>query len=181
MTNFADWAIQKHKDANHHYDGDVPYRIHLDLTYKTALVYERLFPKHNNESVNTMKCACYGHDLMEDTRTSYNDIYSQLMSSGLDSLDARKTAEIIRAVTNDMRGRNRKERLSDQVYTDIKETTGALFVKLCDRAANLQYSKMFGTRMFEVYKSEHQHFKTRLYDETYKPMFELIDTLILVP
>jgi hypothetical protein len=47
-------------------------------------------------------------------------------------------ADIIYAVTND-KGKNRKERAGVKYYEGIRKTPGAVFVKLCDRIANVQY------------------------------------------
>ena len=74
--------------------------------------------------------ACWGHDLIEDTRVSYNDCVKAL---------GEIPASIIYAVSNE-KGKNRKERANDKYYAGIRETPGALFVKLCDRIANVQYS-----------------------------------------
>jgi hypothetical protein len=70
-------------------------------------------------------------------------------------------ADIIYAVTNE-KGKNRKERANDKYYEGIRNTPGAVFVKLCDRIANVQYSKMTGSRMFEMYKKENDDFLTSL-------------------
>jgi hypothetical protein len=47
-------------------------------------------------------------------------------------------------------------------YEGIRNTKGAVFVKLCDRIANVQYSKMTKSRMFELYKEENDNFMTEL-------------------
>jgi len=67
-------------------------------------------------------------------------------------------ADIIYAVSNE-KGKNRKERANDKYYEGIRQTEGASFVKICDRIANVQYSKMTGSKMFEMYKKENEHFK----------------------
>lgn len=60
------------------------------------------------------------------------------------------------------KGKNRNERANDKYYEGIRETDGAVFVKLCDRIANVQYSKMTKSRMFEMYKKENVHFMDML-------------------
>jgi hypothetical protein len=55
--------------------------------------------------------------------------------------------------------------MPDFIYEDIRNTPFATFVKLCDRIANVQYSKMTGSSMFEKYKKENLHFKSKLYVE----------------
>lgn len=61
------------------------------------------------------------------------------------------------AVTNE-KGRTRVERANENYYKGIRETEGATFVKLCDRIANVQYSKMTKSSMFDKYKKENVNF-----------------------
>jgi (p)ppGpp synthase/HD superfamily hydrolase len=96
--------------------------------------------------------AVWAHDLIEDTRVSYNDVKNQL---------GEEVANIVYAVTND-KGKNRKERAGDKYYEGIRNTPGAVFVKLCDRIANVQYGKMTKSRMFEMYKKENPEFIRQL-------------------
>jgi hypothetical protein len=88
--------------------------------------------------------AAWGHDLIEDCRVSYNDVKTHL---------GQEAADIVYAVTNE-KGKNRAERANEKYYQGIRETPGAVFVKLCDRIANVQYSKMTKSRMFEMYSKE---------------------------
>lgn len=62
-------------------------------------------------------------------------------------------ADVIYALTNE-KGKNRSERANDKYYDGIKKYSGYIFVKLCDRIANVQYSKLTKSRMFEMYKTE---------------------------
>jgi (p)ppGpp synthase/HD superfamily hydrolase len=100
--------------------------------------------------------ACWGHDLVEDTRVSYNDVRSKLDDDGYSFV-----ADVVYAVTNE-KGKNRKERANDKYYEGIRNTPGAVFVKLCDRIANVQYSKLTKSRMFEMYKKENEQFMINL-------------------
>jgi (p)ppGpp synthase/HD superfamily hydrolase len=124
----------------------------------------------------TLQDACllatWGHDLIEDTRVSYNDVEAHL---------GQEAADIIYAVTNE-KGKNRKERANDKYYEGIRNTPGAVFVKLCDRIANVQYSKMTRSRMFEMYWKENDEFMTRLgyafnNSHEYSEMFEYLINL----
>ena len=51
---------------------------------------------------------------------------------------------------------------------------------MCDRIANVQYSKMTGSRMFEMYKKENDEFIVKLgYDDTNThPYFEMFSYLV---
>jgi len=118
-----------------------------------------------------MSCrkAGWGHDTIEDTRASYNDVVKHL---GQDA------ADIVYAVTNE-KGKNRSERANEKYYAGIVARPGAVFVKLCDRIANVQYGKMTGSSMYEKYRKENDHFVQSLGwdgsgDHELTPMFEYL-------
>lgn len=150
-TDKVRWIIKQHAGTNHMYDEYLPYDFHLRMVARVAEQNMDLIPDSNDGEVNTrasVLLAAYGHDLIEDTRVSYNDVKNIL---GQDA------ADIIYACTNE-KGKNRKERANEKYYEGIRNTPYATFVKLCDRIANVQYSKMTGSRMFEMYKRENESF-----------------------
>jgi (p)ppGpp synthase/HD superfamily hydrolase len=130
---------------------------------------------NNKDEYVTLRNAClvatWGHDLIEDCRVSYNDVKTHL---------GQEAADIVYAVTNE-KGKNRAERANEKYYQGIRETPGAVFVKLCDRIANVQYSKMTKSRMFEMYQKENPNFEKMLGRHTdYKhleSMFEYLENL----
>ena len=162
--NKEQWCIEQHSKTNHMYDTYLPYEFHLRMVANVAKQFEDLlddevdyftgkkeFDRGDDITV-TLRSACmtaaWGHDLIEDTRVSYNDVKEAL---------GQEAADIIYACTNE-KGKNRKERANDKYYEGIRNTPGAVFVKMCDRIANVQYSKMSGSRMFEMYKKENSSF-----------------------
>jgi (p)ppGpp synthase/HD superfamily hydrolase len=171
INNQIAWCIDQHRSTNHMYDTYLPYEFHLRMVATAANDFIHLAPKHIQ--VNCL-LAAYGHDLIEDTRVSYNDVKASL---------GEQAADIVYAVTNE-KGKNRKERANDKYYQGIRETPGAVFVKLCDRIANVQYSKMTQSRMFEMYKKENPNFIKALgYSETHElaPMFDYLNNLLSTP
>lgn len=152
MDKKINWIIEQHSSTNHFYDKYLPYEFHLRMVAHVAKQNIKLIEmscEGDIESwVEDITLAAFGHDLIEDTRVSYNDVKEVLGYTA---------AEIIYAVTNE-KGKNRKERGNDKYYEGIRNTPGAVFVKLCDRIANVQYSKMTGSRMFEMYKKENGEF-----------------------
>lgn len=170
MTNITEfqtevqWIFKQHDDTNHMYDTYLPYSFHLRMVSNVAKDYIHLLPK--NLQVPAI-LAAWGHDLIEDTRVSYNDVRKEL---GYDA------AEIVYAVSNE-KGKNRKERANDKYYKGICETTGATFVKLCDRIANVQYSKMTKSRQFGMYKEENENFTNSLKNYTGGDLEELFNYL----
>lgn len=189
------WCINQHNSTNHMYDTYLPYEFHLRMVNHVAQPWKHLLDNEvdyftgkkeivrRNDVTETLREVCllatWGHDLIEDTRVSYNDVKNQL---------GQAAADIIYAVTNE-KGKNRKERANDKYYEGIRKTPGAIFVKLCDRIANVQYSKMTGSRMFEMYKNENSEFIRRLgyFDGTLKvenfqdmellPLFNYLNSL----
>jgi len=146
---YTQWCIEQHTKTNHMYDIYLPYEFHLRMVAQVCGRHQKLLAP---DLATIVHIACWGHDLIEDTRTSYNDVKERL---GVVS------ADIVYAVSNE-KGKSRKEQANDKYYAGIRETPGAVFVKLCDRIANVQYSKMTGSRMFQMYKNENENFVTQL-------------------
>lgn len=165
------WCIEQHTKTNHWYDEYLPYEFHLRMVAQAAKDFINLIPDSNDgESTfrDNVMMAAYGHDLIEDTRVSYNDVKEVL---GV------RAADIIYAVSNE-KGKNRKERANDKYYEGIRNTPGAVFVKLADRIANVQYSKMTKSRMFEMYKKENDHFINSLGGHPQHELHPMIGYLI---
>lgn len=186
----VDWILKQHKDTNHWYDKYLPYEFHLKMVVNVYEDFKHLLPKNLytqeeemhrgsyetfDETHKVIYFACWGHDLIEDTRVSYNDVKSKLDASGYSHV-----ADIIYALTNE-KGKNRKERANDKYYEGIRSTPGAVFVKLCDRIANVQYSKMTKSSMFKKYSQENSHFEKMLGRYTdnkdLEPMFNYLENL----
>jgi len=162
------WCVDQHAKTNHWYDTYLPYEFHLRMVANVAKDFQHLLDNEvdyytgkqeidkGQDLTLTLRTAClraaWGHDLIEDTRNSYNDVKEIL---------GQEAADIIYAVSNE-KGKNRKERANDKYYEGIRNTPGAVFVKMCDRIANVQYSKMTKSRMFEMYKKENTEFTRSL-------------------
>lgn len=150
------WIVAQHESTNHKYDDYLPYEFHLRMVAKNALKFGKsavgVCSPGEDIVGKDILLAAWGHDLIEDTRVSYNDVTKAL---------GPKVADIIYALTNE-KGKDRSERANDKYYEGIRNTPGAVFVKLCDRIANVEYSKMTGSRMFEMYKKENQKFMIQL-------------------
>jgi (p)ppGpp synthase/HD superfamily hydrolase len=152
-------ATKGHNDTNHMY-GDASYTIHLAHVVDVAYRFIHLVPL---EARPYVIAACWLHDSIEDARMSFNDVRK--------ATDVR-VAEMVRAVTNYSRGRNRDERMPDFIYKEIAETDFARFVKLCDRIANIEYSGKM-----DMYEKEHDHFYKMLFHEKYLTMFLYMEYL----
>ncbi len=182
------WCIAQHEKTNHYYDTYLPYEFHLRMANQVAKEFIYLIPnlftdsdeihrgiwKEYDRTETIIELACFGHDLIEDTRTSYNECVNMLR---VGNYLRTEVADIIYAVTNE-KGKNRSERANSKYYEGIKKVNGAVFVKLCDRIANVRYSKMTKSSMYEKYKLENPNFINSLgYNDvecTLKPMFDCL-------
>ena len=182
--NMMQWCIDKHKETNHQYDKFLPYEFHLRMVDTVGQEYKLLLDgsydyfegktesqMRRDDNFISLRTAALralpGHDLIEDCRVSYNDCKSVL---------GQAAADIIYAVTNE-KGKTRGERANDKYYAGIVATPGAVFVKLCDRIANVQYGILTKSRMTEMYKKENANFIAKLgYTPEHElaPMFEAL-------
>jgi (p)ppGpp synthase/HD superfamily hydrolase len=163
-----EWILKQHTDTNHMYDKYLPYEFHLRMVVEVFKKFSHLITYEND--LPAAQLGAWGHDLIEDTRCSYNDVKQHL---------GEQAADIVYALTNE-KGKNRKERANEKYYDGIRTTPYAVFVKLCDRIANAQYSKMSGSRQHSMYKEENAAFMISLgYHEghEYQEMFDYLVSL----
>ena len=170
MKEKIEWVIKHHRDTNHLYADYLPYEYHLRMV---VVIFEKF--KHLVEEIrrDDVKLACFGHDLIEDARISYSDLKKELGEG---------VADLVYALTNE-KGKTRKERANDKYYEGIKTEKYGVFIKMCDRIANVEYSKISGSRMFDVYKKENDNFINKLGIKQYHmcyPMKEYLDKVFEV-
>jgi len=167
ISYIAATAIEWHKQVNQFYDNDKPYSIHIYLTVDYAHKYKHLIDKSNHEDVI---CACYLHDVIEDTRHTYNDVKKLCNTT---------VADIVYAVTNE-KGRNRAERANDRYYEGIRNNPLAQFVKLCDRLANVRYSFEHKSKQIKMYQKENDDFIQKIGNPLiYKEMIHELELLTI--
>lgn len=161
------YAINCHKRTNHKYDNK-PYKYHLKMVYDCALEFEYLLKGTSEQGIENILASCWTHDLIEDTRQTYNDVKKNTNQH---------IADITYALTNE-KGKTRKERANRKYYEGINKIYGAVFVKMCDRIANVRYSKSIKSSMFDMYSKENDSFLTNLFIEGYPYEFLYKDMII---
>lgn len=184
VKEVASFASQAHADVNHLRDGE-PYSWHLQDTWIVAAAH------YNKVDVGlpdyVVYAACWCHDLLEDTRLSYNDLTKGLYRiakkhfTGPDTKIrkiVRDIVEIVYALT-DEKGRTRKERKPPHYYKAIRETPGASFVKYCDRISNVIYaSSCENERMCKVYLDEMEDFLKSVSIPGYAVIEDYLESLV---
>lgn len=163
------FAIEAHHKTNHLYDGK-PYSVHLSMVAMYGLKHIDIIPLLME---NNVMDACWLHDTIEDCRLTYNDIKE---------VAGDFTADIVYAVTNE-KGKNRKERANEKYYEGIRNTPYAIYVKLCDRLANVEYSVHTKSKMLDVYRKENESFLESLFPDytvsiMYHAMINELDNLL---
>lgn len=170
-------------ECNQKYNKTLPYSFHLDMVYEQA----KLFPEYWQFGDLAIVISLYGHDSIEDARLTYNDLINIKFPYPLaySDFDVRKeAADIIYACTEE-KGKNRLERHSDQYYKELMENSKAVFVKLCDVLANVKFSLLTNSSMFEKYKEEwNTSFKPKLiqygYNVTYETMVNYMESIFTI-
>jgi (p)ppGpp synthase/HD superfamily hydrolase len=146
---FKEIASEIHARTNHFYDKIQPYSLHLQMVVDWAEQYIHYIPEQDRADVYA---ACWLHDTIEDCRKTYNDI-KEIAGEGV--------AEVVYALTNE-KGRTRKDRGNDKYYQGINDCVHAPFIKVCDRLANMQYSKDSGSKMYQMYLKELDSFVSKI-------------------
>lgn len=176
--NFIAFCYHRHDViCNQKYDDTLPYSFHLECVVKNVEKFIHLIDGEHigvgliNER-DWVKMAAAGHDLMEDARMTYNDIKDMVGSY---------IANIIYCCTEE-KGRNREERHSEKYIHLLCSNKLAVFVKLCDIAANVKYSLLTNSSMFDKYRDEFPVFKTKVspYHLEYRELFDYIDKLLAI-
>ncbi len=162
------FAIEAHTNVNHLYDGK-PYATHLAMVAHFAYEFQLVVGKQN---LPTAIASCWLHDTIEDCRLTYNDI---------SAVAGTTVADVVYAVSNE-KGKTRADRANDLYYQGIRNTKLALFVKLCDRIANVQYSKETNSVKLQMYQQENSHFIAALFPNQqyleYEPMVNYLKKLL---
>jgi len=159
LNRFYKFAVDRHDIyCNQKYDKKLPYSFHLEMVAKQASLFASKVIR--DEDIYLVLSGCYGHDLIEDARLTYNDILN---------VWGYELAEIIYLCTH-----------SKQYYEELATNELAVFVKLCDIIANVKYSLLTNSTMLDKYRTEYSKVTDYLYLEKYDEMFKYLDKLFAV-
>ena len=142
----ADYAEKCHNEANCTYDKGQSYMVHVNMVVDLVDVYKTIFIQPIDRDLTI--AAAYCHDLIEDTKESYNDVSAVI---GNDATD------VVLAVT-DVSAENR---LMKHLLTMGKTVMNyrAIILKMCDICANATYSRKHGSSMYKKYVEEYAYRK----------------------
>lgn len=163
----SDYAYKEHFKANSKYDGG-PYGQHLEDVYFWAEYFIHLVPKNKRASV---LAACYTHDLIEDCNCTKEEISK--------AVGDKYVGELTQLLTT-KNYPTHEERMNEEYYKQVYSDKNALFIKLCDRLANVSFKNHYkinhkGKKILQRYKKEYPEFKHNLYYMKYHEIFKLIE------
>lgn len=152
------FAVQWHGDQKY---GDYPYVYHLDQVARIVDVYvdeyisalassmpDRVLTSADKRTIiNTLRVVAYLHDVLEDTKTDYSTI-EHIFGEGV--------ADTVVNLTDEP-GENRRLRKLN-TWHKIRRTNASVYIKLCDRLANVQN----GGKL-DMYRKEFPVFQAALY------------------
>ncbi len=128
ILDAKEYAVEKHEGVGQKY-GDLPYSVHLEGVFIVGVRFGYILGDVGCRE--EVFASLWLHDVIEDCRVTYNDLRRRFPE---------RVCELVYAVTNE-KGRNREERASEVYYRGIRDCEWAVFVKLCDRIANVEKSK----------------------------------------
>lgn len=160
------YAFNAHEQTNHRYNGS-PYAVHLVMVQQYVEQFINKLPVSKWEIVRS---AAWLHDVIEDCRKTYNDV-----KNGFGA----EVADLVYALTNE-KGKNRAERGNEDYYAGIKLIPHGGFIKICDRLANVAFSKYSKSPMLGMYEREHDAITKKLWSAGTMYMFEEFHSLFQI-
>jgi len=166
LRDAADFGPKIHAERGLTYS-DLPYQVHLQMVVNFGNYFRPLL-NISQEEFYEVVMALWLHDTVEDCGISYGFIEKRY---------GKAVAEYVWSVTGF--GRNRKER-NACVQPKIKGNLIPTFIKMCDRLANVTFSKFFdpGSRMYGLYVVEWKEFKEKYWLKELEQMFDYMDKMI---
>lgn len=141
------FALQRHGNQRH---GSLHIKDHLeDVAQHVATHYNDYIC---NRDMDDVVAAAYLHDVMEDTKTTLDELEAQFP----------ETVTSLVTLLTDKHGRSRIERHL-RTYHAIRQDNDALLIKLCDRRHNHARSLKHGEHWLAMYEREYNYFKFALW------------------
>lgn len=161
--------------CNQKYGNYLPYSFHLKAVVAQAEKYSYLLKDKDEKVVAIVGAA--GHDLIEDARMTFNDVKELVLNNSF-LISATQVADIVYCCTEN-KGRNRDERHSDLFFYNLKQNRLAVYDKLCDIKANVLFSMLTNSTMYNKYNEEFDRLRYQLYIEgEYEPIWNDLTKLL---
>lgn len=156
------FATDLHNKRNLTYGEGLEYSYHLNMVANTVhdnftLINHNIYEEmefmlilsniDKFDMLITLEQIAWLHDTIEDCAITYNDLKQEF---------GEFIADCVYDLSNEL-GKNRKER-HEKTAPKIAKNPFAVYVKLCDRIANMEYSISTGSSMAKKYYAERDEF-----------------------
>jgi guanosine-3',5'-bis(diphosphate) 3'-pyrophosphohydrolase len=165
LINARAFACQRHGAQQY---GSLPYAVHLKMVAQNVMAYGQEI--YSDTDLVSLASAAWLHDIVEDTPTSIDE---------LEFFFGKRIATLVHLVS-DPNGRSRAEKKSG-VYKKLQKAGDgdAVFLKLCDRIANIHFSLFTkNLTMLVQYRTEQRLFRKQLGHLGPLALWEYIDALL---
>jgi (p)ppGpp synthase/HD superfamily hydrolase len=145
LTKISTYAQKCYDESNCKYDGK-NYFVHIQMVVDFSMKYMGVFRKTEDARVSVG--GALGHDLMEETKESYNNILA---------VCGKEVADVVLALTDVPA----TSRLMKHLLTMGKTVQNyiAIIDKMYDMGANASYSKSHKSSMYSKYVAEYAYRK----------------------
>lgn len=149
LEKIKNYAQDCYDKSNCQYGDGNNYFVHINMVYDIIYTHKLIFIDNDETSKSdftvTLAGACC-HDLLEDTKESYNDIAK---------VCGKDVADVVLAVT-DVPADNRLMKHLNTMHKTVKDYR-AIILKMADILANATYSKLQGSSMYNKYVAEYAY------------------------
>jgi len=145
LTKISTYAQKCYDESNSKYDKQ-NYFVHIQMVVDFSMKYMGVFRKAEDARISVG--GALGHDLMEETKESYNNILA---------VCGKEVADVVLALTDVPA----KSRLMKHLLTMGKTVQNyiAILDKMYDIGANASYSKAHKSSMYQKYVAEYAYRK----------------------
>ncbi len=149
LEKIRNYAQDCYDKSNCQYGEGNNYFVHINMVYDIIHAHKGIFIDDNESEENDFTitlAAALCHDILEDTKESYNDIAK---------ICGKNVADVVLAVT-DVPADNRLMKHLLTMHKTVKDYR-AIILKMADILANATYSRLQGSSMYAKYVNEYAY------------------------
>lgn len=170
-----EYAVQKHVFEGKQMYGLLPFSHHLEHVWNNVLHYSMLLETagYSQEDLHALECAAWLHDVLEDC-------------AGVKRMDLRErfgtqVELLVYSVTDEpfpmIRPKPSRKVRHALTYDKVRVSPLGVYLKLCDRIANVNY----GGEAMGMYREEYEPFKRMVYTTgQWDVMWVALETALLI-
>ncbi len=175
LMHAIEYAVQKHVLENQQMYGLLPFSHHLEHVYKNVQKYSKHLSDAgvSLEDVQALECAAWLHDVLEDCKGVKRMDLRERFGTQVETLVYLVTDEPF-PMTHPKPNRQVRHAMT---YEKVRSHPLGVYLKLCDRIANVQY----GGEAMKMYRTEYDGFKRAVYTPgQWEDLWAILETELLI-